>query len=95
MSAYFLVEILEIIDAARYREYIAGVKGVVEKNGGEYIVRSDRVSSFFGGACPARVIMIRFKDKSSLEKCFSSGEYKRIAPLREASTKANACIIEE
>lgn len=95
MAAYFLVEIVEIIEAATYGEYIAGVQDIVEKNGGEYVVRSDRVSPFFGVPCPARVIIIKFKDKNSLEKCFGSDEYRKIAQLREASTKANAWIIEE
>jgi uncharacterized protein (DUF1330 family) len=95
MAAYFLVEISEIFDASQYGEYIAGVKDIVEKNGGEYIVRSDRVSPFFGGPCPARVIIVKFKDRNSLEECFGSEEYKKIAALREASTKANACVVEE
>ncbi len=95
MGAYFLVEIMEIIDAAAYGEYIAGVKDIVEKNGGEYVVRSNRVSPFFGGPCPVRVIMIRFRDRDGLERCFGSEEYKRIGPLRESSTRANACIVEE
>lgn len=95
MAAYFLVEITEIIDAAAYGEYIAGVKDIVERNGGEYVVRSDRVSMFSGGPCPVRVILIKFKDKDTIEKCFGSDEYKRIAPLREVSTRANGFIIEE
>ncbi len=95
MSAYFFVEILEIFDAPKYGEYIAGVKDIVEKNGGEYIIRTDRISLFFGPSCPVRVILIKFKDRADLEKCFNSGEYKKIAPLREASTKARALIIEE
>ncbi len=95
MAAYFLVEILEINDPGKYGRYIAGVKDIVEKNGGEYILRSDRTSPFFGEPCPVRVIFIKFSDKDRLEKCFNSDEYRTIAPLREESTKARAFVIED
>ena len=95
MPAYFLVEILEITDPVKYGEYIAGVKDVVEKNGGKYIIRSDRTSLFFGDSCPARVILIEFKDKSTLGRCFHCEEYLKIARLRDESTKARAFVVEE
>ena len=95
MPAYFLVEILEIFDAPKYGEYVAGVKDIVEKAGGEYIIRTDRVSPFFGASCPVRVILVKFRDKESLEKCFCCEDYMKIAPLREGSTKARAFVIEQ
>ena len=95
MPAYFLVEILEIFDAPKYGEYIAGVKDIVERNSGKYIIRSDRTSLFFGDSCPARVILIEFKDKTTLEKCFHCEEYLKIATLREEATKARAFVVEE
>lgn len=95
MAAYFLVEILEITDAGRYGEYIDAVKSVVEKGGGQYVIRTDRVRPLFGGPAPARIILIKFKDAQSLDACFSSDDYMRIAPLREMSTRSSACVIEE
>lgn len=95
MAAYFLVEILEITDAGKYGQYINAVKSVVEKGGGEYVVRTDRVRPFFGGRAPVRIILIRFKDTESLDACFSSEEYRRIAPLRGMSTRSRAYVIEE
>lgn len=95
MGAYFLVEILEITDVGMYGKYIDSVKSVVEKGGGEYVIRTDRVRSLFGGPAPARVILIRFKDTQSLNDCFGSEEYERIAPLREMSTRSLAYVIEE
>ncbi|NLT23615.1 MAG: DUF1330 domain-containing protein [Syntrophorhabdus sp.] len=95
MPAYFLVEILKITDAAMYGKYIDTVKAVVEKGGGEYVIRTDRVRPFFGGRAPVRIILIRFKDTESLDACFSSDEYRKIAPLREMSTRSRACVIED
>ena len=95
MPAYFLVEIMDVFDAPKYGQYIAGVKDIVERGGGEYIIRSDRTSPFLGDPCPVRVILIKFEDRAGLDNCFASREYKEIAPLREASTRARACIIED
>jgi len=95
MAVYFLVEILEIKDGQMYGRYIDGVKSIVEKGGGEYVIRTDRVTPFFGESAPARIILIRFKDTETLKTCFGSDEYNKIAPLREMSTRSRACIIEE
>jgi uncharacterized protein (DUF1330 family) len=95
MAAYFLVEIIEVTDTVKYGEYVAGVRDVVERNGGKYIIRSDRTFLFFGDSCPARVILIEFKDKATLEKCFHCEEYLKIASLREEATRARAFVIEE
>lgn len=95
MPAYFLVEILEITNDGMYGEYINAVKSVVEKGGGQYVIRTDRVRPFFGGPAPVRIILVRFKDAQSLDACFSSEEYGRIAPLREMSTRSRAYVIEE
>jgi len=95
MPAYFLVEILDISDVGMYGSYISGVKSVVEKGGGEYVIRTDRVKPFFGEPTPVRIILIRFKDTQSLNACFSSDEYGKIAPLREMSTRSRAYVIEE
>ncbi|MBP1750415.1 MAG: hypothetical protein H6Q52_2954 [Deltaproteobacteria bacterium] len=95
MPAYFLVEILEINDPDRYSEYIAGVKEIVQGYDGEYVIRTDHISLFFGESWPVRIILIKFEDTKSLEKCFNSDEYKKLAPLREASTKARAFVVEE
>lgn len=95
MAVYFLVEILEIKDAQMYGRYISGVKSIVEKGGGEYVIRTDRVTPFYGESRPVRIILIRFNDTGSLKACFNSDEYNKIAPLREMSTRSRAYVIEE
>lgn len=77
-----------------YDEYIRMVKPVVEKAGGRYLARSEKVSTMFGGECPDRVIIIEFESRSRLEACFSSAEYQAIKQLRENSVSSLALIIE-
>ena len=62
MSCYFLID--TYFDEKRgrglYDDYIAKVKPIVESYGGEYIMRSEKVSSLSPQRTPQRVIVIRF-----------------------------------
>lgn len=96
MSTFFIVniEIPNKDDRTSYDEYIAKVKPIVESHGGEYVLRSEKISAFAGNK-PDRVIIIRFENKEQLEKCFNSPEYNSVKGLRENSVKTNAFIVEK
>lgn len=97
MSCYFLID--TYIDEERgrglYDDYIAKVKPIVESYGGEYLLRSEKVSSLSPQRTPKRVIVIRFPNREKLEACFQSNEYKAIAFERAESVDAQAIIVEE
>ena len=78
-----------------YDEYIKEVKPIVEKYGGEYLIRSEKVTSLHPQRTPQRVIIIRFPSREALNKCFSSEEYKAIMNKRISSVDARAIIVEE
>jgi len=81
-------------DRCDYDEYIRLVKPVVEKAGGRYLIRSEKISSIFGGVKPDRMIIIEFENRKQLEACFVSSEYQAIERLRESSVRAEAIIVE-
>lgn len=97
MSCYFLID--TYIDGQKgrglYDDYINKVKPIVESYGGEYLLRSEKVSSLSTQRTPQRVIVIRFPDRKKLETCFQSEEYKTIAHKRAESVDARAIIVEE
>ncbi len=97
MSCYFLID--TYIDKERgrglYDDYINKVKPIVESCGGEYLLRSEKVSSLSPQRTPQRVIVIRFPDRKKMEACFHSEEYKAIAHERAESVDARAVIVEE
>ena len=97
MSCYFMVTVYVDQPEKRmlYDEYIAKVRPIVEKNGGEYMIRSEKVEVFAGDWKPDRIIVIRFPDRNTLERCFGSEEYRAIAPLRTESVRTQAAIIDE
>ena len=95
MSVFFLAEIKNITDNNLYREYIEKTASIIEKHGGEYILRSEQLIPISGDWDLKRIILIRFADKEKLRECFQSDEYKEIAHLRENSTVSKAIMIEE
>lgn len=96
MASYFIVSInmKEPGGAGEYKEYIRLVKPIVERYGGRYLVRTEQVDCVGGEWKPDRVIVIRFPDRCSLDACFGSEEYRRIAQKREMSVNSSAVIAE-
>jgi uncharacterized protein (DUF1330 family) len=93
MSVYLIVEI-EIEDENLYSRYVEGVADVVHGHGGRYLARGGSVTPVSGGWVPERVVLIEFDTAEQVERCFSSPEYARLAPLRERSTKSRAIVVQ-
>ena len=85
MSYYFMANIY-LKDKSKpkeYGDYIDLVKPIVEKYGGEYLVRTEEITYLSDNYTPDRIIIIRFKDSRRLNECFSSKEYKEIEYKRK------------
>lgn len=94
MSYYFIVTVSLTEEAdTPYDSYIREVKPIVERHGGEYLVRTNEVTPLSPGWRPDRVIVIRFPSRESLERCFASEEYRQIKSLREESVDSHAIIV--
>lgn len=93
-KAVMVILIESVHDPVHYAEYIAEVKSVVERHGGEYIARSNKIIAFCGTVKPERSIVIGFDSLTQAESCFYSPEYKAIKCLREDSTVSSAFFIE-
>ena len=78
-----------------YDDYIEKVKPIVEKYGGEYIARTENVTSLSPLRKPDRVIIIKFPSREKLDACFASDEYRRIMHDRVDNVDARAVIVEE
>ena len=82
-----------IKDSEKYNQYIAQVSPIVEKYGGRYHVRGEKIQSL-GDWKPERVIVIEFQNEDQIQKWLTSPEYAAIAPLREEGADAQAIIVE-
>ena len=90
MACFFIIDVY--IDESKgrgsYDDYIEKVKPIVEKYGGEYIARTENVTSLSPLRKPDRVIIIKFPSREKLDACFASDEYRRIMHERTDSVDA-------
>ena len=97
MACFFIVDVY--IDKSKgrgsYDDYIEKVKPIVEKYGGEYIARTENVTSLSPLRKTDRVIIIKFPSREKLDACFASDEYRRIMHDRVDNVDARAVIVEE
>ena len=97
MACFFIIDVY--IDESKgrgsYDDYIEKVKPIVEKYVGEYMARTENVTSLSPLRKPDRVIIIRFPSREKLEACFASDEYRRIMHDRVDNVDARAVIVEE
>ncbi len=97
MACFFIIDVYIDENKGRgsYDDYIERVKPIVEKYGGDFIVRTEKVTALSPSRKPDRVIIIRFPSREKLDACFSSDEYRHIMHERTDSVDARAVIVEE
>ena len=95
MAVFFLAEIEQIHDASMYERYLEAVAPIVREHGGEYIIRSDKITPVTGDWSAKRVIVLRFDTVEAMRACFHSEAYRQIAHLRENSTVSKSLLVEE
>ncbi len=93
MPVYVLIEI-EIHDRDTYYQYIEKARPIVERYGGNYLIRGGQITPLFGDWNPERIILIEFSSHEDIERCFNSKEYLKIKELREKSTNTRSIILE-
>lgn len=96
MGCYFIVDTYIDKEKGRgkYDDYIRKVKPIIESFGGEYLVRTEKISSLHPKRNPQRIIIIRFPSRQALDACFSSESYQKIMHERIDSVEARAIIVE-
>ena len=92
MSIFMIIQ-SKIKNAEKYNQYIDQVFPIVEKYGGYYHVRGEKIQSF-GNWKPDRVIVIEFQSKEQIQNWLKSPEYASVAPLREEGADAQAIIVD-
>lgn len=85
MAAYIVGQ-LRVKHWKWYPEYQAMTETLVEKHGGEYIVKSPEVFQFEGeGTAPDAVVVIRFPDAASAESWYRDSAYSPMIELRRSN----------
>ena len=81
-------------NAEKYDEYIAKVPSIISRYGGRYLVRGGKATPLAGSWTPERLVILEFPSRDHITRCFSSAEYREIAPLREAGADACSVVVD-
>ena len=92
MSGYVIANI-DVKKPEAYKEYVSKVKTIVEKFGGEYLVRAGEYKVIDGEWKYSRTVVIKFPTYEKALEWYNSEEYKPVKPIRLENTLTNAIII--
>ena len=92
MSGYVIANI-DVKKTEAYKEYVSKVKTIVEKFGGEYLVRAGEYKVIDGEWKYSRTVVIKFPTYEKALEWYNSEEYKPVKPIRLENTVTNAIII--
>ena len=92
MSGYVISNI-DVKNPEAYKEYIDKVKPIVEKFGGEYLVRAGEYKVIDGEWQYPRTVIIKFSSYEKALEWYNSEEYQPVKPVRLANSVANGIII--
>jgi uncharacterized protein (DUF1330 family) len=94
VAAYLIVDTL-LSDPDLYEQYKLKARPLIEKFGGEYLARGGRMSLRETDLwSPSRLVLVRFPDVETANRCFDSVEYQQILPISKKSARRTAVILE-
>ncbi len=92
MSGYVIANI-DVKNPEAYKEYISKVKPIVEKFGGEYLVRAGEYKVIEGKWKHPRTVVIKFPSYEKALEWYNSEEYKPVRQIRLDNSVGNFIIV--
>ena len=93
MSAYMIVNI-DVKDSTAYEEYKVRVPALIQKHGGEYLVRGGKFVVAEGDWKPSRLVISRFLDITSAQTLYNDPQYQPLKALRQRACKTDIVAVE-
>jgi uncharacterized protein (DUF1330 family) len=94
MAACLIVDTL-LNDPNLYEEYKSKARPLIEKFGGEYLARGGRMTLRETDLwSPSRLVLVRFPDLETANRCLDSFDYQQILPISKKSARRTAVILE-
>ncbi|MBS0378981.1 MAG: DUF1330 domain-containing protein [Proteobacteria bacterium] len=93
MSAYVIFDV-DIRDAGRYQEFMAGVKPALEAAGARYLARGGEHRVYEGEWQPRRIVILEFPSLAAWESFYRSPGYQGLKAIREACSSARLVAVD-
>jgi len=94
MAAGYVIAQINVTDPEAYKAYVAAVSPIVEKYGGEYLVRGGPAQHFEGESIGERTVVIRFPTLQAATEWYHSEEYAPVRAMRQAASNSLQTIVE-
>ena len=93
MSAGYVIAQLKVTNPENYKEYVNKVTEVVQKFGGEYLVRNGEYQCVEGETKFPRIVVIKFPSYQKALEWYNSDEYKPVKQIRLNNSEGSNIII--
>jgi uncharacterized protein (DUF1330 family) len=93
MAAYIIVDV-EILDRAKYDEYVKVVPQTIASYGGKFLVRGGAAETLEGAWRPNRVVVLQFDTVERAKQWWASEEYGAPKRLRQSASRADMIVVE-
>lgn len=90
----YVVAQITVTDPDAYPAYMAKVKPVIAKFGGEFLVRGGRSQSYEGTPAGERVVVVRFPSYEKAMEWYHSEDYAEAKAMRMAASTSVQTIVE-
>lgn len=93
MPAYLLVR-ANVTDMAQYAEYMKLTPAIVEKFGGEFLIRGGDKVILEGPDSPERIVLLKFDSIETARRMYNSEEYQAAIKLRAGAAQASFVVMD-
>ncbi|WP_293451299.1 DUF1330 domain-containing protein [Phenylobacterium sp.] len=90
----YVVNEINVTDAAKFGTYVAQVPATFAPFGGEYVIRGGAPEAVHGGEPPQRLVVLKFPSREKARAWRASPAYQAILPIREASSTSRVYIVD-
>ena len=93
MTAYLIVDVA-IRDPQRYEDYKQKVPALIERHGGEYLVRGGAHEVLEGTWQPSRLVLFRFPNRDAIKAFLADPEYQPLAAVRHSIADSSLVAVD-
>ena len=90
----YVIAQITVTDPDAYPAYVAKVKPILDKFGGEFLVRGGRSVSYEGTAPGERTVVVRFPTYDKAMGWYHSDDYAEARAMRMAASTSVQTIVE-
>lgn len=94
MPAY-VVAMMSIHDATKYKEYTDRTPPTVKKYGGRFLTRGEPVHSVEGEEYSGRMVLLEFPSHADIKAWFADPEYQDAMVFRHAASTMHRLLVQE